>query len=622
MYVNTLKEGKQKDVQKNFYLDLNVTSERVNQLIADRCGAPEIQADLVTPDAIQEPSMYKRFSDIDKKSVFKRKLLDSLKEFWVEQYGGGEAEKLIATFVSLADELDENGAVIFASIINKESFQKLIARYNHILTTSGSKSWIHTYVNLGNHPDFLTDKKFNEAFLHPLLLSLVSYRVGGPVRIVDARGKDAEPITVMAQDNMLHIDNTPFCDEYKVLLTWEKNKPSGPKGQNFVFLPGTHKGSRNCFSDEDKGVWSTENASIFVTEAAIEHLFKFQMEIRNADKPFVVEVTHDEKPVTTVFAAGSLVHHRFRTREGFSRSCVIIAFHRAADNPGQLVTIEHLSSLADHSALNKLIVGFQDGDEESKFLTALREKSGEIRSLLLSLDDHEAVQEIIRPKARQLSRAKMQEWKQSSTEAPTVEELKAKAGFQPLHKELSQDEFVCFVKKMMSFDKHGPLDLILYSDGHEEIRKWARNQIREMNIDEMENRIDIEWVSDLGQPSEQSILSTKELETIAQLLSEISLKKKSANTSINLRKEEKISREQAYDSITQLLLDLGESVTRCENRQAFLSTSLFLFLAADTLMRFENRYDFEVRQIGKKLLDHYISTVILIKKQIELKPKI
>lgn len=138
----------------------------------------------------------------------------------------------------------------------------------------------------------------------------------------------------------------------------------------------------------------------------------------------------------------------------------------------------------------------------------------------------------------------------------------------------------------------------------------------------MESRIDIEWVSDLEQPLEQSILSTKELETIAQLLSEISLKKKSSNSSINLRKEEKISREQAYDSIFQLLLDLGESVTRCENRQAFLSTSLFLFLAADTLMRFENRYDPEVRQIGKKLLDHYISTVILIKKQIELNSNI
>jgi hypothetical protein len=70
-------------------------------------------------------------------------------------------------------------------------------------------------VNLANHPDFLADKEFNEAFLHPILVALVSYRVGGPIRAVDARGKDAEPISVLAQDNMLHIDNTPFNDEYK-----------------------------------------------------------------------------------------------------------------------------------------------------------------------------------------------------------------------------------------------------------------------------------------------------------------------------------------------------------------------------------------------------------------------
>lgn len=124
-----------------------------------------------------------------------------------------------------------------------------------------------------------------------------------------------------------------------MILTWEKNKPSGPKGQNFVFLPGTHKGSRNCFVDETRGAWSTENASIFTTAESIDRVFQFQREVMNSDKPIIVEVSHNEKPLTTLFAAGSLVHHRYRTEEGLARSCIILAFHRAKDNPGQLVAL-------------------------------------------------------------------------------------------------------------------------------------------------------------------------------------------------------------------------------------------------------------------------------------------
>lgn len=80
------------------------------------------------------------------------------------------------------------------------------------------------------------------------------------------------PIQVLSQDNMLHIDNTPFNDEYKLILTWEKGVPSGPKGQNFVFLPGTHKGARQCMVTEGGSPWSSENASIFITPDSIERV--------------------------------------------------------------------------------------------------------------------------------------------------------------------------------------------------------------------------------------------------------------------------------------------------------------------------------------------------------------
>ncbi len=394
---------------KLFHLDMDISQDRINRLIEDRCTATAICPDLVRPKFIREPSVYKRFLDLDKKDAFRRRMLKSLKSNWVERHGADEAVRMIVNFESLAHALDQNGALIFASVIETEKFQKLIGRYRSTLNASGSKSWIHTFVNLGNYPEFLTDEEFSDAFLHPLLLALVSYRVGGPIRIVDARGKDAEPISVLAQDNMLHIDNTPFCDEYKVILTWEKDKPSGPKGQNFVFLPGTQKGSRNCFTDNIRGAWSTENASIFVTEAAIEHLFHFQKDVRHAEKPIVVEVTHDEKLLTTVFAAGSLVHHRYRTAEGYSRSCVIIAFHRASDNPGQLIASEHLKGLVNQRPLTKFIFRFHSGDMINDFIVALAQESERIWSLLLKLENDEAVQEVIQPKARELSNAKMDE---------------------------------------------------------------------------------------------------------------------------------------------------------------------------------------------------------------------
>ncbi|MCB1109945.1 MAG: hypothetical protein KDK64_03115 [Chlamydiia bacterium] len=603
--------------QKTFRVDLDVQAERVNQLVEGCSGAPRIFPDLVPEGEIRAASVYKRFSDADGKDAFRGQMIESFREAWAAKYGAEEAEVMVERFQSLADNLDENGAVIFGSILEKASFEKLIARYNHILAESGSKSWIHAYVNLANHPDFLADREFNEAFLHPVLVALISYRVGGPIRAVDARGKDAEPISVLAQDNMLHIDNTPFNDEYKVILTWEKNKASGPKGQNFVFLPGTHKGSRNCFVDDARGAWSSENASIFTTADSIDRVFQFQQQVRGAEHPMVVEATHDEKPLTTVFAAGSLVHHRYRTEEGYARSCMILAFHRAKDNPGQLVAPEHLVGVVDRSPLNQFVLGAHGEGSEEAFLSALCEESDQMQTLLSQLAEDEAVQEVIQPSARELTPEKVEQWKRTSTEAPTVEELKVREHFIPLHEELSEEDFVVLVEKMMTFDKHGPLDLILFSDSHEEIRKWARNQIREINIGEMQGRVERDWAQHLEQPSEEHLLTPEELEGLATELADLAQEHRESDAEIHLRPGEKISRDDAYRSVKQLLLDLGESITRCEDRQAFLSTSLFLFWAADTLMRFQEPRDLAIEAIGKRLLNHYVSTGILIEKQIE-----
>ena len=95
------------------------------------------------------------------------------------------------------------------------------------------------------------------------------------MRITDIRGKDTQPISVNAQDNMLHIDNTPFTEEYKILVGWENGIPRALLGQNFTYLPGTHKGNRHIRLDEFDHPWSTENESIFLTNEIVDDIFEF-----------------------------------------------------------------------------------------------------------------------------------------------------------------------------------------------------------------------------------------------------------------------------------------------------------------------------------------------------------
>ncbi len=597
-------------------VDLRMDWQCVNKSLKERTGAPSIQPELVEVSAVRVPKAYKRFRDTDKKDQFRNSLIEKMHGKWVEIYGKERAGVLQTQFKELVSILNENGAEIFGELITKTAFQQLIDHYNEVLKTQGSKSWIHSFINLANHPGFLGNTDFNGAFLHPLLIALVSYQIGGPIRIVDARGKDAEPISVLAQDNMLHIDNTPFNDEYKIILTWEKDKPSGPKGQNFVFIPSTHQGARNCFVDKEGNAWSTENASIFITEETIKQIFDFQGTILPDTSPMVVEVHHRDKPLTTVFAAGSLVHHRYRTEEGLARSCMILAFHRAADNEGQFIAPDHLSTVSTESGdLNSFLFGYHGKGTEEQFAQALTDNADAIAAMIDKLHTGKDGAELLAQEKRKLTEEELQKWKATATHAPTVEELKIKEDFFPLGKELSQEEFIALVNKMMIFDKHGPLDLILYHDSHEEIRKWARNQIREMRIASLKARVQ-EWAPLMAQPAQQHLLNRHQLKRISFELAAIAKNEIEHHNTACLDPHEKISHEDAFRSIQQLIVDLGEAITRCESRQTYLSTSLFLFWACDTLRRLQGAPNAEVRRLGGKLLNNYIATAVLIEKQI------
>ncbi len=601
-------------------LNLPIASKEIDQLLQERVRGAFYGANLVHPSKVKAPAVYKKLLNQEEKARFRDSLLSQLREAWTTT-DSNNVEACLKQFIKLANTLTENGAIVFGDLIQKDLFQQLVTEYTH-LQESGSKSWIHSYVNLGNNPEFLSNTAFNGAFLHPLLIALIAYNIGGAIRMVDARAKDAQALSVLAQDNMLHIDNTPFNDEYKIILTWEKGKASGPKGQNFVYIPGTHKYVRDCYIKENGEAWSTENSSIFITPEKIEHVFQQQREILSVEKPLVAEVQHRDKPLTTVFSAGSLVHHRYRTEEASPRSCVILAFHRINDNPGEFLASKHSKELADQTPLTRFLfdncANLTSPDLVNLgFIGAMALAAEDIREKVNEIYSSERSAEIIEQNQIELSDEALIRWKTISTEAPTVEALKQQQNFLSLDEDIKEEALEKLLLTMMMFDKHGSLDLILYSDNHEEIRKWARNRIREMKEAQVAQHA-ITLSSLINPPNPEYMLDIGQLQNLTNHLVDFlnGIAEDQKHTA-HLSHGEKISPIDAHRSMRQLILDLGESISRSHSKQAFLSTSLFLLLVCCEL---QSLYGFQRQQLNRvreALLNHYFTTAVIIEHQIK-----
>lgn len=590
-------------------IDLCVSVSDIESLINARVRSSKLQAELVLPGEVRAPKAYRRFQRQEEKDDFRQGLMFELSSAWRLSFGEEKAVDITRGFESLSLTFEENGALVFGDFITRDSFQLLVSEYDKIMREAGSLSLLHSYVDLRNHPRFLADEDFNNVFIHPLLVALIAYRVGGPIRIVDARGKDAQPLTARAQDNMLHIDNTPFNDEYKVLLTWERGKASGPKGQNFVFLPGTHKGARNCFVTGDKKAGSTENASIFTTDRSMEEVFEFQKKVLPTGMPTIIEVEDRDRPLTTVFAAGSLVHHRYRTEKGYARSSLIIAFHPASDNPGRFLDGTDINEGRD---ICRILLGHQDATTGRDLMRVMIRHAEDIGLKISEILTEERGTVVIDQEQKILALDEIEQWKVAVASAPEIEDIKRLHQKFPLGQKFTIEEFITVLAdSMMFYDKHGPLDLILYEDNHEESRKWARNRIREMRLDYAKIRLR-GWVSEIRQPQISDAVSPEELVEIARhVIHSIDSLNKSQRHSAVISDGEKISSENSFQSTRQLIEDLGEAIVRCYSIQNFLSTSLFLFWSCDQLCQLLNAPSADLTALGGKLLRNYIATAIL-----------
>ena len=384
----------------------------------------------------------------------------------------------------------------------------------------------------------------------------------------------------------------------------------GPSGQNFVFLPGTHRGFRQSFKGTDGHAWATENGSIFITDASVNQLLAFQQSVRGSNS--VVEIQSD-KPTSTLFAAGSLVHHRYRTKEGSPRSCIIVAFQPAMDNPGEF--IHGLSEEKGETGLEQLLLGYQDKDSAPVFMKALLESIDEITGKLQEIADPGSPTVTLKIEEKKMDPDQISQWRKIATDAPTIEELKARDQHFPLGNISQSDLMPILSNSLMFYDKHGPLDLILYYDSHEESRKWARNRIREMHLKDLQDRLEA-WMSEIHSPTQEDLLTPHQITGITlKLLARIKGLSDGEIAQGHVDAYEKISPKNAYQSVNQLIDDLTETISRCDSLQNFLSTSLFVFWATDELYRLLGANDPEIKELGGVLLRNYIATAIVEKKR-------
>lgn len=93
-----------------------------------------------------------------------------------------------------------------------------------------------------------------------------------------------------------------------------------------MILFWTHPGIRDLLNDSD-----------FTNDEAIRALLSFQGDATGLP-PTVIDAHYPEQLVLTAFAAGVVVHCRYRTQYDDPRSCLISAFISAVISLGLLLT--------------------------------------------------------------------------------------------------------------------------------------------------------------------------------------------------------------------------------------------------------------------------------------------
>lgn len=535
---------------------------------------------LVHPDEIPAHQLkyYQKYNNIDKKEEFRKKLSHIIGK----------------DFINFVNYLRQDGVILFREFIQKSAFSALVNAYNKKLNQSNRSKIGHYFFDFREQIDFLTCPIFKEAFLHPFLIALIAYELGGPVRLVDVRGKDTEPTLCTDRDNGLHIDDSPYAREYKFLLVWEKGKTSGPQGQNFVAIPGTHHFVR---------VINSEHGANFRTPTEIINEILLHPKLK--DHCFVMEAK-DKDPLTIVFEATALAHQRFRTNEKFiSRSCLIFAFHIDDEINKPIPYLPHLPNSCNNFERFIMEGSWGECSVEEKnryFLFLINQQRSIITEKIAEINKKN---KFIPAIEKCLSKEKTIKWLTTIAKTPQISEKKPRLKI----KEINKNEFVQLLLLINEYDKHADLDLELYLDRRELPRKALRTKIRERVCTQPNSKNN----------AISRFLNLKSMH-FNDILDIITLKKFSFWLCKVLDKiiREPLTSNQLHECIAlrQLTFDIGNAFFRNKNIQDFRSHSIFLYWTFDEVFSFISKLSFHsniLSEIDKKaqiLLQHYATLVV------------
>lgn len=546
---------------------------------------------LVPEYALEAPESYLQVTRKNASGKYRSRLDEHVRRLCGQL---GPSNELTAVWRSLRREVDDDGAVSMTRILPTETFAAAQRAYDAEMKVRGSRGSIHSYLNVARADALLQVPEVWQLFAHPLLLALVSSHLGAPVKLVDLRGKDTEPLNVVARDNTLHLDNTPFMDELKILVSWTRGTTTGPSGQGFTYLPRTHHLYRNAFRGPDGGMMSDEDGCIFATKHQVDLALESQAQMPGSVGPRVISLTDLTGPCHTVFPASRLIHHRYRTTEGSPRSALIASFHRIDDRSNYV-----RPAFAQDAGYESLLAPAS----EHQFFEAL-ESHGTL--LVEGLDRlRRAPEALVDTASHELRGSALTDWYSRQCAGTNLGQLTAGAlsnggGALPTERAATR----------LRYDLQGPLNMPLFGNMREEDRKSARIAIREMSseqiqrvADEHEHRIR-EFVSPLVAPLVPQARAQLDQHVAASLAALESIEVGScADVLINGSPV-----TQMHPSLVRFLEDLRISVSWLNDKPSLVTAAAFALVAVH-LARSWIPDENGLAELGDRIFDLYWSSV-------------
>lgn len=421
--------------------------------------------------------LYKDLPENRKKGYQREQRLQEKEEFRDKLRKG-----LGPDFVNLIESIEKYGLMGFKDFIEPGAFQILQQEYDKVMKEEGASSstFKFNFANLVKRPSFLLNSQFKDAFFHPLLVAIIAYQTGGPVRLVDARAKNAGSEETMVRDNGPHLDDNPFSDEWKLLVSWSVDEngnslDAGPQGQTFVSFPGTEMFVRNGASEYGANFKNPKELLQVLRSKALQ------------GKVFGIEAKSD-RPLYVLFEASHQIHHRKRSKNEPGRACYIESFHIVdpTHNPPPYFSKPGDKALVGDPLDRFLLCG--EGDEAA-FMERLLDKEPKIREKMAEVQarrSHMPAHEKMMTPFQLVKYLKLM----TSTFKREMLESREELRFSP--QELAKDgEKEIIIEKLRSRvgerDKHYDLDLIVYLDQREQHRKIPRTRIRERQCDALDD---------------------------------------------------------------------------------------------------------------------------------------